>query len=117
MHDMDELTPPYKPNIWKKFDECYPDWRKMEQKELGIRWINVDRITGTLANTDKFWSGRFLGNVKLLRNKEYDFSYPKPSVLFKVNNEYFVATDGNHRVLAFKYLGIKKIKAKVVKLI
>ena len=114
---MDELIPPYRPDIWKNLDECYPEWIKKEQKETGAQWVNVDNIIGTCAPTDRFWKERFLRAVSLLLDREYDFNNSNLPVLFKRKNEYFVASDGRHRTLAFKYLKIKKMKARVVELI
>lgn len=86
-------------------EKCYSDWRNREQKVLGIKWVDVDKIVGTFARTDRFWKERFIGCIKLVEDHKYSFDCPKPLVLFKIRNEYFVTTDGNHRVLAFKFLG------------
>lgn len=114
---MEELMQTYKPKVWGNMEECYPNWRDKKQKVLGIRWVDVDKIVGTVARIDKFWKERFIECIKLVQTNKYNFNWAKPPVLFKIRNEYFVTTDGNHRVLAFKFLELKRIKAKVVELV
>lgn len=113
---MEPIPLEYKPAIWKKLDEAYPSWKVMKQRNRKKQWIEVDKIIGTDAHNDKWFSNRFFNAIKLIEDEEYDYNHDWLPILFKINGEYFVASDGNHRCLAFKYLKIKKMTAEVVEL-
>lgn len=113
---MEKIPEDYKPKIWKKLDEACPQWKEMKQTERNKQWIDVEKITGTDAHNDKWFPKRFFNAIRLLENGEYDYNHEWLPILFKIGDEYFVATDGNHRCLAFKHLKIKKMTAEIVEL-
>ena len=113
---MEKIPDKYKPQVWKKLDQAYPAWKHMKQKERDKQWIHIKKIVGTDAHNDKWYAYRFFNAIRLLEQKEYDYKHDHLPILIKINKEYFVAADGNHRVLAIKYLKIKKMTAEVVEL-
>lgn len=113
---MEIIPDKYKPKIWKSLDEAYPNNKNLKQTGRKRRKVNVNKIVGTIGRTNKWYPERFFHAVWLLKNGKYDYDYIRLPILFKINGEYFVVTDGNHRVLAFKYLKIKKMTADIVEL-
>jgi len=113
---MEPIPEEYKPKIWLKLDKVHPEWKDMKQRNRKLQWLKVDKIIGTGAHNDKWFPRRFFEVIKLIKNGEYDYNHEWLPILFKISKEFFVATDGNHRCLAFKYLKIKKMTAKVVEL-
>lgn len=113
---MEKIPAKYKPKVWNKLDDVYPENSKMKQGKEVKKWVEVDKIVGTFRDPQVWFASRFLKFVKLLEKSEYNYLDEYPPVLFKINGEYFVASDGNHRCLAFKYLKIKRMVAEVVEL-
>lgn len=107
---MEPIPKKYKPKIWEHLDTAYPNWKEMHQGKIHKKWINVDMIVGTASDihTNKWFPHRFFRTMELIESGEYDFDYQYQPVLFQINNRYFVASDGNHRCLAFKFLKVKK---------
>ncbi|MAG47257.1 hypothetical protein CL617_01510 [archaeon] len=114
-----KLPSKYKPKSWNTLDEAYPGWNKLEQKKSIIKCVNVDRIKGTESchRIDNWIPSKFFKIKKWLEDKEYDLNYECPPTLFEINNDLFVTTDGYNRVLVFKHLKIRKMKAEVINLI
>lgn len=114
---MEIIPEEYKPQIWKELDKSYPKCGEMKQIERNNQWVEVDKIIGTDRDPTRWFPRRFFRCIELLKKEEYDYNHDWLPILFKIGGEYFVASDGNHRVLAFKYLKIKKMTAEIVELI
>lgn len=102
-------------------DEVVDEWRAapsrvgMEGEVLGEHCVLVADIVGTEGhNVERLDAGRMRRVVEMLVQGEFELEHHFPPVLCKVNGEYFVDADGNHRVLAHKYIGIDEIYAEVV---
>lgn len=111
---MEPIPAEYHPNNWNQLDrETFIKYKQGSRKRM---WVDTSKIIGTIANARKWFPERFFHIVDLLQSNQYDYDHARPPVLFKLGQKYYVATDGNHRVLAFKYLKLKRIFAAVVEL-
>lgn len=87
----------------------------LEWEERGYEYVSVDSIVGTEGhNVERLDAGRLRRVLEMLREGQFEKEHRFPPVLCKVGSEYFVDADGNHRVLAHKYLGLEKVYAEVV---
>lgn len=106
-----EITPAEVVDEWR----AAPNRVGMEWEELGCEYVRVEDIVGTEGhNVERLDAGRMRQVVKMLVGGEFEVESRFPPVLCKVDGEYFVDADGNHRVLAHKYIGIDEIYAEVV---
>ena len=103
------------------FDEAKGALTRWTQGYLGMRTVEVEKITGIVGRYRDF-DGAFLPLKKSMvaRWGRIDRAYHRgdelPSVsLYKVGDRYFVR-DGNHRVSVARYHGVAAIDAEVVEI-
>lgn len=78
------------------------------------QYVNTDNIIGTEAmNTDRLEPSRLMKTLARLVNNQYHEQPRSPPSLNKIEDEYYVGADGNHRCIIFKALGIEQIYAEV----
>lgn len=116
--DMEPMPKKYLPKIWIRLMDYEPDFNSMEQTELGFKKVPVKDIIGTDSDNHiaMYFKSRFDDILNIVKIGEYDPNDDYPPTLFELDGKYFVASDGNHRVLVFKYLRKKFIIAEVSKL-
>jgi len=89
-----------------------PELRHVERHE-GVM-VSVERIVGTdPMNTDRLVERRLVRIVNRLASGEYESQYDTVHLVQRPNGDYYVSSDGNHRVLAHKYFGYDVIYADV----
>ena len=103
------------------FDEAKDALTQWTQGYLGMRTVEVEKITGSVGRYRDF-DGAFLPLKKSMvaRWGRIDRAYHRgdelPAVsLYKVGDRYFVR-DGNHRVSVARYHGVAAIDAEVVEI-
>jgi hypothetical protein len=103
------------------FDEAKDALTRWTQGYLGMRTVEVEKITGSVGRYRDF-DGAFLPLKKSMvaRWGRIDRAYHRgdelPSVsLYKIGDRYFVR-DGNHRVSVARYHGVAAIDAEVVEI-
>ena len=103
------------------FDEAKGALTRWTQGYLGIRTVEVEKITGSVGRYRDF-DGDFLPLKKSMvaRWGRIDRAYHRgdelPAVsLYKIGDRYFVR-DGNHRVSVARYHGVAAIDAEVVEI-
>ena len=103
------------------FDEAKDALTRWTQGYLGMRTVEVEKITGSVGRYRDF-DGDFLPLKKgmVARWGRIDRAYHRgdelPAVsLYKVGDRYFVR-DGNHRVSVARYHGVVAIDAEVVEI-
>jgi hypothetical protein len=103
------------------FDEAKDTLMQWTQGYLGMRTVEVDKITGSVGRYRDF-DGDFLPLKKSMVDRwgRIDRAYHRgdelPAVsLYKVGDRYFVR-DGNHRVSVARYHGVAAIDAEVVEI-
>jgi hypothetical protein len=103
------------------FDEAKDALTRWTQGYLGMRTVEVEKITGSVGRFRDF-DGDFLPLKKSLGDRwgRIDRAYHRgdelPAVsLYKVGDRYFVR-DGNHRVSVARYHGVAAIDAEVVEI-
>ena len=103
------------------FDEAKGGLTRWTQGYLGMRTVEVEKITGSVGRFRDF-DGDFLPLNKSMGGRwgRIDHAYHRgeelPAVsLYKVGDAYFVR-DGNHRVSVARYHGIAAIDAEVVEI-
>lgn len=80
----------------------------------GMIWVNTDDIMGTNElNIKRLVLTRFLTALKCITDGTYDAEF-KPIELIKIKGKYYVSSDGNNRVIAYKFLNIQRLLARVV---
>ena len=103
------------------FDEAKGALTRWTQGYMGMRTVEVEKITGSVGRFRDF-DGAFLPLKKSMVDRwgRIDRAYHRgdelPSVsLYKVGDAYFVR-DGNHRVSVARYHGAAAIDAEVVEI-
>jgi hypothetical protein len=103
------------------FDEAKNSLTRWTQGYLGMRTIEVEKITGSVGRFRDF-DGEFLPLKRSMVDRwgRIDRAYHRgdelPAVsLYKVGDRYFVR-DGNHRVSVARYHGVAAIDAEVVEI-
>jgi len=92
-----------------------PSRTNLEWTNIGGEYIPVTEIIGTEKhNIDRLEPKRMKNIVELLLNGEFNREHHLAPVLCKIDGDYYVDSDGNHRVLAHKFIGIEEIYADVV---
>lgn len=76
--------------------------------------VDPSKIKGTeRVNIDRFEKNRILRVLKWLHKGEYKEKPPHPPDLNLIDGDYYVSSEGNHRSMSHKYLGIDKMYAEV----
>jgi len=103
------------------FDEAKGALTRWTQGYLGMRIVEVEKITGSVGRYRDF-DGAFLPLKRSMVDRwgRIDRAYHRgdelPAVsLYKVGDRYFVR-DGNHRVSVARYHGVAAIDAEVVEI-
>jgi hypothetical protein len=103
------------------FDEAKGALARWTQGYLGMRTVEVEKITGSVGRYRDF-DGSFLPLKKSMVarwgrvDRAYHRGYELPSVsLYKIGDRYFVR-DGNHRVSVARFHGVAAIDAEVVEI-
>ncbi len=103
------------------FDEAKGALTRWTQGYLGMRTVEVEKITGSVGRYRDF-DGDFLPLKRSMGDRwgRIDRAYHRgdelPAVsLYKVGDAYFVR-DGNHRVSVARYHGVAAIDAEVVEI-
>jgi hypothetical protein len=103
------------------FDEAKGALTRWTQGYLGIRIVEVEKITGSVGRYRDF-DGAFLPLKRNMVDRwgRIDRAYHRgdelPAVsLYKIGDRYFVR-DGNHRVSVARYHGVAAIDAEVVEI-
>jgi hypothetical protein len=103
------------------FEEAESGWVLWSQAYLGIRTVEVEKITGSVGRYKDF-DRTFLPRNRRLSERwsRVDSAYHQrvelPAVsLYKIGDAYFVV-DGNHRVSVARYHGAAAIEAEVVEI-
>lgn len=102
---------------WDLVDEWRerPNTLNHTHTELGQQYFPVEQIVGTEDhNVTRLVTDRLREIIDILLNNEFEKEHRFPPVLSKIDGEYYVSNDGNHRTLAFKYIGIEEIYAEVI---
>lgn len=87
----------------------------MEWKEEAYQYVPTGMIVGTEGhNVERLVPGRLRSVVEKLLAGKFEKEPRFPPALCWVDGEYFVDADGNHRVIAFKYIGIEEVYAEVI---
>ncbi|GGL67257.1 hypothetical protein [Halocalculus aciditolerans] len=74
-------------------------------------FINPSNIAGTFeSNINRFNSGRIKSHLARFHNDEFWREDPAPPRLQKIDNEYYVTSDGIHRSLTAKALALPELK-------
>lgn len=103
----------YVPKDWKSLQKEYPNWGHIDQGKLKRQWVSVRDIIGSEKDSNLIYLHRLEKIEKLVKDKEYDYKDDSPPCLIRINGKYFVMGDGNHRIIAFKRMGLRKIVADV----
>jgi hypothetical protein len=105
--------------------DVYPEWYKLEEKELGIRNVSVKKIVGATSTRKTEYDKNFMPKnpdtrwlivLESVLKNGYKLNKRSPPVLLKMGGRYFVSSDGNRRVSVAKLLEIRKIKAEVIEI-
>ena len=103
------------------FEEAESGWIRSSQAYLGIRTVEVEKITGSIGRYKDF-DRIFLPRRQHMSERwcRVDCAYHQrvelPAVsLYKIGDAYFVV-DGNHRVSVSRYHGVAAIDAEVVEI-
>ena len=103
------------------FAEAESGWICSSQAYLGIRAVEVEKITGSVGRYKDF-DRTFLPRKQYMRERwgRVDRAYHQrvelPAVsLYKIGDAYFVV-DGNHRASVARYHGVAAINAEVVEI-
>lgn len=79
-------------------------------------YIDPSKIKGTEpVNKDRFESNRILRVLAWLIKGEYKVKPDHPPDLNLIDGNYYVSSEGNHRSMSHKFLGIDKMYAEVTK--
>lgn len=113
---LNKLDSTSKPKDFVSEWKATPDRIGREWDDLGERYVQVDEIVGTEPqNVERLEPKRLIDIIKKLTRGKFVKEHRYPPALCEVNGEYFVDADGNHRVLAFKYIGINRIYGEVLR--
>ena len=98
---------------WKGFPRDDVEW--IEEKEEDQRMVPVKEIKGTdQLNTERLDGYRMIKALMTLGMGDYFKRPDHPPHLMHVEGDgYYVGSDGNHRTMSHKCLGIKQMYAKV----
>jgi hypothetical protein len=103
------------------FDETKGTLARWGQVYLGMRIVEVEKITGSVGRYRDF-DGSFLPRKKSMAqrwnrvDRAYHQGVELPAVsLYKIGEAYFVR-DGNHRVSVARYHGVAAIDAEIVEI-
>lgn len=81
------------------------------------KYVPVSDIIGTGAGSvDRLEQDRLKKVIELLIENKFEKEHERPPKLEQVGSDYYVAVDGVHRTLAFKFIGIEKIYADVIEI-
>lgn len=93
-----------------------PETIGCEYEELGGQYVSTEKIIGTEDhNVDRLVTDRLREIIDILIEGSFEKEHRFPPVLSLIDGNYYVSNDGNHRTIAFKYLGIDEIYAEVVR--
>lgn len=109
-------------NEWK----AAPEWRELRNIsdhgrdsddfiEDTQKWVPVSNIIGISSDiVSEFMKGRMTSALQLLLEEEFQPWYPHDQpYLMEVCGDFYVDSDGSHRSMACKLVGIKEIYANV----
>lgn len=99
---------------WYALSEQTVEWN--EDRGEKMKEVPVDKIVGTCPqNIHRFQPYRFQKVLKKLAMGEWREEVGKPEAphFKQVGDFYYIGSDGTHRALAFKALGIEKLYARV----
>lgn len=94
---------------WKE-EPAYEEREYLDREER--MFYQTENIVGTCEmNIDRFVKGRFLKTLRLLKKGKYrkEPHFPPQIHYFQDKNEGYIGSDGIHRCLAFKAVGIEEI--------
>lgn len=102
---------------WKSVEETMDYWNAQPETGAGYhrahRFIPVSQIAGTthknITDPDKFVPRRLRKVLKWLLAERFEVRHDNPPIVEKIHGHYYVTANGNHRVIAFKALGIDRI--------
>lgn len=99
-------------DYWDAQPETNTDYHRED------RYIPVAQIAGTthkdVTNPDKFVPRRLRKVLMWLIAGRFEVKHDNPPIVEKIHGRYYVTANGNHRVIAFKALGIERIYASVI---
>lgn len=101
-------------NEWKPFPRYEVEW--VEEDGEDYMKVPLDQVVGTdELNVTRMKPTRMKKALMLFHMEDYEKEPSHPPHLMKVKDtgEYFVGTDGNHRTLAHKILGLDYMYARV----
>lgn len=118
-----EVTHPN--DVLDKWEGC-PSWSELDAMSGGMvfneetdlseeKWVPLTNVVGTDAElTDRFEEERIEGVLEMLLAGEFKPKYTsKPPKYIEVNGDYYVGSDGNHRTIVAKAVGLEELFADV----
>lgn len=78
-------------------------------------FVPVSKIAGSISSDFKVMQNRLKSILNILISNKYTIYPENPPKLEKVGSRYYVSTDGHHRVIAFKALGLDKMCVEYIK--
>ena len=116
LHEMldDEDADLHPEDLVDEWDTWAPNYEYDHVTEGQERMVPVDKIVGTdPINEDRLVERRLVKIVNTLVAGEWEPRYDPVKLARHPNGDYYVTSDGNHRVLAHKFLGYDEIYATV----
>lgn len=109
---------------WESVEERYDYWANVHDLEGEVtrekRYVAVPDIVGTLhkdlTDPSKFKARRLEKIVKWLISGCFEKEHHAPPILEQIQDRYYVSANGNHRVIAFKAIGIEEMYATVAEI-
>jgi hypothetical protein len=113
-------TPQNLINDWK----AKPQWSELrsmsnaedeEFTDVTERWVSVSDISGISRDlVGEFMEGRMKHALQLLANDEFQPKYPHGKLHYlDICGDLYVTTDGSHRSMACKTVGVNEVYARV----
>lgn len=109
-------------DAWKSVQETTDYWGNQPGPGADYsrerRYVPVAEIAGTIhqdvTDPDTFVPRRLRKVLTWLLNGEFESEHQNPPILEKVQGEYYVSSNGNHRTIAFIALDIDRLFADLI---